>query len=107
MSWIVRLIKPPTIQTDFPTGFFPRKYHYKREALRIAANVDACGGVAQVSKGTLQFIIAHRGAGLFAARNGKITDNALSAQVFGSKAAAYGVLRKMGCPENWRIEDVG
>jgi hypothetical protein len=47
MPWIIRLVKPPKIN-DFRDGFFPRKTHYKRDALELKREVEAKGGLATV-----------------------------------------------------------
>ncbi len=47
MSWEVKLVKP-TRDAYFKQGFFPRKFHYKREALELQSEVQTKGGVAVV-----------------------------------------------------------
>lgn len=48
-GWIVRLIKPPKVN-DFRAGFFPRKFHYKRDAEELVKEVETKGGEAVVEK---------------------------------------------------------
>ena len=49
MPWIVRLIKTPTVNV-FRSGFFPRKFHYKKDALELKREVESKGGQAVVEK---------------------------------------------------------
>ena len=48
--WIVKLIKPPTVN-DFRADFFPRKVRYKSDALELQAEVVHKGGEAVIEKG--------------------------------------------------------
>jgi hypothetical protein len=45
--WIVRLVKAP-IQNDFRVDFFPRKFHFKDDAMRLALEVERKGGEARI-----------------------------------------------------------
>ena len=45
MPWIVKLVKEPT-RYVYRRGFFPRKYHYKRDALDLVQEVKSNGGEA-------------------------------------------------------------
>ena len=47
--YIVTLTKQP-IQNDFRDGFFPRKFMYKLDALKLKREVEAKGGEAKVKK---------------------------------------------------------
>jgi hypothetical protein len=47
--WLVKIVSLPVI-TSFPREVVPRKYHYKKDAERIAAEVRSEGGVAVIVK---------------------------------------------------------
>lgn len=49
MGWIVKLVKKPTIN-DFRAGFFPRKFHLKKDAEELKKEVAQKGGEALVEK---------------------------------------------------------
>ncbi len=49
MPWVVKLVKTPTIN-DFRSGFFPRTFHYKKDALELKQEVEQKGGQAVVEK---------------------------------------------------------
>lgn len=49
MAWVVRLVKPPTIN-DFRSDYFPRRFHYKADAEVLKAEVEHKGGEAVVEK---------------------------------------------------------
>ncbi len=49
MPWIVKLIKTPVVN-DFKSDFFPRKFHYRRDAIELVAEVEHKGGEAVVEK---------------------------------------------------------
>ena len=49
MPWQVILIKQPIIN-DFRSNFFPRKLHYKKDALELKKEVENKGGQASVEK---------------------------------------------------------
>jgi hypothetical protein len=49
MKWIVVLVTPPK-QNDFRAGFFPRKFHYKRDAQELVEEIRRKGGVARIEK---------------------------------------------------------
>jgi len=50
-GWIVRLIKPiPLAQDDFRADFFPRRFHYKRDAMDLKVEVEHKGGEAVVER---------------------------------------------------------
>ena len=51
MPWIVRLTKAPTTN-DFRSDYFPRKYHYKKDADALLLEVVSKGGEAVVEKAT-------------------------------------------------------
>lgn len=48
-NWTVVLTKTP-VQNDFRSNFFPRDFHYKKEALELKAEVEKKGGMAEVKK---------------------------------------------------------
>lgn len=49
--WIVKLVKPiPFLNNDYPDGYFPRKFHYKSDAVNLAGRVRTKGGIAAVEK---------------------------------------------------------
>jgi hypothetical protein len=48
--WVTKIIKPMT-QSDYPSGYFPRKNHYKKDALELAKRVEKLGGKAEVVRG--------------------------------------------------------
>jgi len=49
--WVVKLIKPiPVLNNDYRDDFFPRTYHYKRDAKALAEEVKSKGGQATVTK---------------------------------------------------------
>lgn len=50
-NWKVRLVKPPKIN-DFRSDYFPRGFHYKKDALALKKEVEEKGGEAVVEKGT-------------------------------------------------------
>ncbi len=51
MKWIVKIVKPiPLLNDNYPGGFFPRVFHYKADAEKLAEDVKANGGEAIVSK---------------------------------------------------------
>lgn len=39
MPWVVRLTQVPKIN-DFRSGFFPRKFHYKKDAEELKDEVE-------------------------------------------------------------------
>lgn len=45
--WTLTLTKPPT-PNYYPNGYFPRKYHYKEEALKVQKQIQIRGGQAQL-----------------------------------------------------------
>jgi hypothetical protein len=47
LKWLVKLIKRPT-RDDFPAGYFPRGFHYKKDALKLVEEVKQKGGDAIV-----------------------------------------------------------
>jgi len=47
MGWIVVLVKPTTGYLFHP-GYFPRKFHYKRDAEELKRVVESNGGQAEV-----------------------------------------------------------
>lgn len=47
--WIVKLVKPCKIN-DFRSGYFPRKLHYKKDALELKKEVEGKGGKALIEK---------------------------------------------------------
>lgn len=49
MSWIVTLTKPCVVN-DFRSDFFPRKLHYKKDAIELVKEVQSKGGDATVTK---------------------------------------------------------
>lgn len=49
MPWIVRLTKKPRIN-DFRSDFFPRRFHYKKDAEYLQGEVRMKGGDAVVEK---------------------------------------------------------
>lgn len=49
MAWVVTILKMPVIN-DFRSGFFPRKVHYKKDALALKKEVESKGGQAEVKK---------------------------------------------------------
>lgn len=49
MPWLVRLTKPPQIN-DFRSDYFPRKFHYKKDAQELVDEVAHKGGKAVVEK---------------------------------------------------------
>lgn len=49
--WIVKLVKPPVIN-DFRAGFFPRKFHARRDANALVAEVKTKGGEAVAERAT-------------------------------------------------------
>ena len=48
-GWVVVLTKKPTLN-DFRDGFFPRAFHYKKDAQALADEVKKKGGDARVEK---------------------------------------------------------
>lgn len=50
IRWTVRLVKAPE-RNDFRDGFFPRGFHYKREAEWLVAEVRQKGGEAKIEPG--------------------------------------------------------
>lgn len=49
MAWVVKLVKTPRVN-GFRHGFFPRKVHYKKDAMELRAEVERKGGQAVVEK---------------------------------------------------------
>ena len=49
MGWIVKIVKTPTINV-FRSDFFPRKFHYKKDAQELQQEVKNKGGEAVVVK---------------------------------------------------------
>lgn len=49
MPWLVKLVKTPTVN-DFRRGFFPRKFHYKKDAEELRREVESKGGEAKIEK---------------------------------------------------------
>lgn len=49
-GWKVILITPPK-GNDFREGYFPRKFHYKRDALELQAEVLRKGGEVKIVPG--------------------------------------------------------
>ena len=47
--WVVRIVQEP-IQGDWPKGWFPRRYYYKRDAEWLANKVREKGGKAVVER---------------------------------------------------------
>jgi hypothetical protein len=48
-AWVVELIKPiGRWQDPWPIGYFPRKFYYYRDALRLKEEVAKRGGEAQI-----------------------------------------------------------
>jgi len=47
--WQVKLTKTP-MQNDFPSGYFPRKTYYKKDAQKLAHEVKVLGGGAVVER---------------------------------------------------------
>lgn len=47
--WIVKLVKPPTVNTYHP-DFFPRTFAYKKDAILLKQEVEKKGGEAVVEK---------------------------------------------------------
>jgi len=47
--WIVTLIKKP-VKDDFRTDYFPRKFHYQEDAIKLANEVAKKGGEARVER---------------------------------------------------------
>lgn len=49
--WIVTLTKEvPLVNNDFRADFFPRKYRFKFDALKLVKEVRAKGGDAKMEK---------------------------------------------------------
>ena len=50
-GWVVKLTKQPNHHTNYyPPGYFPRGFHYKKEALNLKKEVEEMGGKATVEK---------------------------------------------------------
>jgi hypothetical protein len=49
MTWQVKLTKTPLVN-DFRSDFFPRKFHYKKDAQKLRKEVESKGGQAVVEK---------------------------------------------------------
>jgi hypothetical protein len=47
--WEVVLLKPPMVD-EYPSDFFPRGFHLKRDAQELVAEVEVKGGSAEVRK---------------------------------------------------------
>ncbi len=47
--WVVTLVKPPTTN-DFRSDYFPRRFHYKRDANELKVEVEHKGGEAKVER---------------------------------------------------------
>jgi hypothetical protein len=49
--WVVTVVKwPHPLVFDWPDGFFPRKFVYKKDAENLQKQVKAKGGIATVTK---------------------------------------------------------
>lgn len=52
-AWIVHLIKPlPLYAAHWPSGYFPRKFYYQRDAKALAIEVKRRGGEAKIERET-------------------------------------------------------
>ncbi len=49
VSWIVRLVEKPKVN-DFRSGYFPRKFVYKKDAAELVKEVAEKGGKAVIEK---------------------------------------------------------
>lgn len=48
-NWVVKLVQTPK-QNDFRHDFFPRHFHYKKDAEELKKEVEKKGGEAKVEK---------------------------------------------------------
>lgn len=49
MPWLVKMVSPPK-NHSYRHGFFPRSFHYKRDAVNLQQEVQRAGGKAVVEK---------------------------------------------------------
>ena len=50
MPWIVKLVKEGDLDLGYiyRDGYFPRRFHYKKDAQNLAEEVDRLGGMALI-----------------------------------------------------------
>ncbi len=48
--WVVKLTKPLPLANPFRANFFPREFHYKKDAQALVKEVEREGGKATVEK---------------------------------------------------------
>lgn len=92
-KYVVELIQTPKVN-DFRSDYFPRRFHYKKDALALIHEVATKGGVARLAekgtdtKGTSRYYIVS-----YKHPNGELTRSFIfrdSAETFFKKATDLG-----------------